>query len=312
MRLQRWIIKSAIQRVISWLPQSHWWNGLLQKHITKGFDLTPTRFEAQLDFCRIHLEHYLTVAAMPHEGFVALEIGPGWFPIVPVGLYLCGASEIRTYDIAPLIFRHTFKQTLRRFCEYAQNGGLQKILPRVRMERMAQLDRVLARSNRESPVRLLKELNIQTVIGDARRTGLAGGCIDLVFSTEVLEHIPREVLAGLFAECLRISSKDGTMSHYIGMADQFAGYDRSITPFNFLKYPASCWRLLNNPIIPQNRLRLSDYRSLIEQAGYRIVKEIETPGRLDDLRRIPLAPEFRKYSLEDLLVLYSWLVATPA
>lgn len=309
--MKRWIVKSAVQRAISWLPRSHWWNGLLQKHVTKGLELTPASFEAKLQCCRTHFEYYQTYGPKDRSDFTALEIGTGWFPIVPVGFYLCGAATIRTFDVAPLVSRYTLRQTARRFCEYEEDGTLQRVLPGLRAERMAQLRRVIAQADHESPAALLKTLNIQTVVGDARRTGLPAESTDLVFSTVTLEHIPREVLAGLFAEFRRISSKGALMSHYIGMADQFASFDHSITPYNFMKYPAKRWRLLDNPIIPQNRLRVSDYRKLIEAARFRIVEQRDRSGDLEDLRRVELAPHFRKYSTEDLLVLFSWFVAQP-
>ena len=28
----------------------------------------------------------------PAPGFTAYELGTGWFPIIPIGLYLCGAA----------------------------------------------------------------------------------------------------------------------------------------------------------------------------------------------------------------------------
>jgi hypothetical protein len=46
-------------------------------------------------------------------------------------------------------------------------------------------------------------------------------------------------------------------------------------------------------------------------AGFEIQKEENTSGSVADLERIQLAPEFKKYSRENLLVLSSWLAATP-
>ena len=49
-----------------------------------------------------------------------------------------------------------------------------------------------------------------------------------------------------------------------------------------------------------------DFRVAVEGV---IVQETRTPGSPDELRSIRLAPEFRGYAEEDLLVLYSWIVA---
>ena len=309
--MERWILKTAVQHVISWLPWSHRWNELLQKYVTKGLRLRPSDFEAKLGCCRKHWEHYRTFSRKPKEAPAVLELGTGWFPIVPVGLYLCGAESVTTYDLVPLVRPAGFRQSIELFCEYDQDGRLQAGLPWVLPDRVRQLRQLLPLVGGTSPAELLARLNIHAVIGDARRTGLPSGSVDFVCSTVVFEHIPRDVLAGLFAEFRRISTKDAAMSHYIGLKDQYANFDPSLSPFNFLKYSDRRWRLLNNQMIPLNRLRIPEYRRLHAEAGYRIVKEENASGALDDLRAIRLAPEFQRYTEEDLLVLFSWLASVP-
>ena len=91
-----WMLKDALQHVIGRLPRSHWWNGLFQKYVTKGYYPSRESFEAKLNCCRQHLDYYLRFSPAPKSEFAVLELGTGWWPIVPLGLYLCGASEIWT------------------------------------------------------------------------------------------------------------------------------------------------------------------------------------------------------------------------
>src|SRR6266852_9063248 len=98
---------------------------------------------------------------------------------------------------------------------------------------------------------------------------------------------------------------------WMSLIDQYSYFDRSITPFNFLKYPARRWKHLNSPLTWQNRLRISDYRRLFDRAGFQIANETNTLGAAADLEKIQLASEFRGYAKEDLLVLTSWLAAKP-
>jgi hypothetical protein len=56
-------------------------------------------------------------------------------------------------------------------------------------------------------------------------------------------------------------------------------------------------------------LRISDYRKLLAETGFDLVREESTSGKKEDLERVTLAPEFRHYSREDLLVLHSFLTA---
>ena len=135
--------------------------------------------------------------------------------------------------------------------------------------------------------------------------------IDFIFSTGALEIIPRRALINMMLEFRRLSSKAGIASYWVTLGDAYATFDRTITPFNFLKYPANRWRYLVSPMNPTNRLRISDYRDLFEKAGYEIVKERNSSGSAETLGQIRLAPEFQEYKTEDLLVLTSWIVARP-
>lgn len=297
--------------MISWLPCSDRWNELLQRFVTRGLNLPQSEFSAKLNACRTHIDNYTSFCEGTIEDRRVFELGTGWFPIIPVGLYLCGAAEIRSYDVVRLLRNYTFKRMLDRFCEFDQSGALKQILPWLQPERMGRLRELRQMAQSSAPVSLLESIGIQAVIGDARNTGIPSKSIDLVFSNVVLEHLSPEVISELFIEFKRIATEKAVHSHHIGIADQYSHFDRSITPFNFLKYTKSQWRWLDNPIIPLNRLLVSDYRFFLEQAGYRILKEINIPGSVKDLHSIQLAPEFQKYSEADLLVLYSYLVARP-
>jgi len=92
--MPNWILKSTVQRVISWLPQSHRWNALFQKKISRGYFARQATFEGKLNLCRQHLDHYRRFSTRPVDDFSAMELGTGSWPIVPLGLYLCGAADI--------------------------------------------------------------------------------------------------------------------------------------------------------------------------------------------------------------------------
>lgn len=310
--MRHWLLKTAVQHLISLLPHSHRWNEFLQRYVTKGLELRANEFHTKLECCRRHLEYYLEFSSRSPGSFIVLEIGTGCFPVVPIGLYLCGAGDIHTYDIVPVLRDFTLRRTLERFLEFESDGTLGRVLPWVRPDRLDRLRRIAAAAGSQPPAALLEALNVHARIGDARQSGLPDGSVDFVFSTFVLEHIPGQVITELLVEFKRVFAPGAVMSHYVGLADQYASFDSSITPFNFLRYPASRWRYLNNRMIPLTRLRISDYRALLKEGGYAVVKEDSVKGSIADLRRIRLAPEFRGYAEADLLVLYSWLVARRA
>lgn len=303
-----WLIKTALQRTISWLPRRQFWNGLLQTWVTKSTELDAKHFEEKLRECQRHVAAFQSLRPDLSE-FRVLEVGTGWFPIIPAGLYLCGARELRTIDIEPLLRRKHLQRMLEAFCAWEQSGELRRTLPGYRAERMDRLRALLPRALREEPAALLRELDIEVLVGDAQRLALPGQTIDFFISSGVLECIPRPVLEGILAESRRVAAPGAVMSHRLNLADQFSYFDSSITAFNFLRYTEGQWRWRNSPMTWQNRLRIPDYRQMFRAAGFEVVREENVSGRAEDLARIKLAPPFERYRLEDLLVLHSFLTA---
>jgi hypothetical protein len=99
------------------------------------------------------------------------------------------------------------------------------------------------------------------------------------------------------------------MDHFIDMSDHYAHFDRRISEYNYLRYSDRRWRPFNNRLQYQNRLRISDYRRIVQEAGFRVVAEDAERGPAELLEQITLAPRFRSYSQEDLAVLRCWLTA---
>ena len=309
--MPHWLIKSAIHRAISLLPQSQKCNEWFQQRVTKSLALGTGAFEARLEFCRRYLEDFLKLRPECASGFTALELGTGWYPTVPIGLYLCGATEIWSFDIYPFLRSARLKTLLTHFCNYDREGRLQKFLPGVRPERMAQLRELLSQFDRYTPETLLAKINIHVLIRDAQNTGLPPKSIDLFFSCAVLEYIPARIQENLYAEFRRLASPRALLIEYIDFKDQFAAFDSSLTPLNYLKYSSAAWKWLDSPLIPQTRLRISDYRAALRNSGFEILKELNTSAPAAQLQKIRLAPEFQKYSPADLLVIDTWLVAQP-
>jgi hypothetical protein len=304
--MPHWLIKSAIHRAISLLPQSQKWNEWFQEHMTKSLDLSPGAFEARLNACRSCLENYFENNP-GKEGFSAFELGTGWYPTVPIGFYLCGASKVWCFDIDPLLRASRLKVLLQFFCEYDRSGALKKHLPWVKPDRIQRLHEIMAAADTESPENLLQKLNIQVMVRDAQVTGLEVETIDLFFSYSVLEYIPYGILESIFKEFKRIARKDAVMVHYIDLWDQYSSFDKSITRINFLKFTNKQWNWLKSPLIPLTRLRISEYRTATTNSGFKMLKEVNSSAPAADLNTLKLAPEFERFSKEDLLVTTSWM-----
>jgi ubiquinone/menaquinone biosynthesis C-methylase UbiE len=153
---------------------------------------------------------------------------------------------------------------------------------------------------------------MRLTVADARRLPMPEGSVDLIVSNNTLEHIPLDVLHAIIAEFRRILSPTGLMSHFIDLSDHFAHFDRSITLYNFLQYSGRAWRIINNSIVPLNRLRIAEYRRLFAEEGFEVIHEERTLGSEEALAQVRLAPQFRQYPKEELLVTHCRMISVDA
>jgi hypothetical protein len=310
--MPHWLIKSGIQRAISWLPASAWWNELFQTYVTRSVGLSEGAFEARLADAARFLDRFRRHQPLAPESFTVLEVGTGWYPTLPIAFYLCGAAEVHTFDIIGHLKRDRLARLLGYFCAAAENGILQRRLPGIRPDRLERLRALRSAPQDESPQETLKRIQIQVRVQDACDTGLPAGSVDFVFSCAVLEYVPRPVLPKLLGEFRRVASVRSAAVHWMNLEDQFRCFDPSIGPFNFLQYSEAQWRWRESPMIANNRHRIADYRELFARAGFVIMAEENRSGAIADLKRIRLAPEFQRYSTEDLLVVDTLITAVPA
>lgn len=303
--MRAWVIKASIQKVTSFLPYRHKVNSLLQKYVTKGLRLADELFDDKLNHCKNHLlslERYSSTG----KG-AALEIGTGWYPIVPIGLYLSGFGKVVSIDLSPLTTSKFIYQTIEKFITYYKSGRLNLFLPNIDTGRMEKLHQISA--DRPSRKILLGEMNIELVVGDARRTEFPEATFDLICSNNTFEHIPLTALQSILLELNRILKPSGVMSNNIDMSDHFAHFDRSISNFNFLKFSERQWRFIDNSLLSQNRLRLSDFLTLFQECGFKTLVHEDRIGNRNELSGVTLDKKFTRYVTEDLLVTHSLIVS---
>ena len=301
-----WIAKAVIQKSISFLPYKHRVNYLFQKYITKGVLLTDALMDDKLTHCSNHIKYYNKYGTKK-DNFTSLEIGTGWYPIVPIGLFLAGAGEIYTIDISSLLKTSAIHQTITKLLEYYDSGKLQTYLPVIKKERLEVLKTALTLNG--EPERILESMHIHTTVGDARKMVFEDGKMDLINSNNTFEHIPGFILIDILKDFRRVLKADGVMSHQIDMSDHFAHLDKSITIYNFLQFTEGQWNGIDNSIQPQNRLRITDYRRLHEQAGFKVLEELNRPGSIPDLKKVKLDAVYKVNSDTDNAVSHTLMVS---
>jgi len=92
-------------------------------------------------------------------------------------------------------------------------------------------------------------------------------------STNTLEHIPKDVIEGIWRECFRIIANGGVVSSKIDYSDHYAHTDKSIGLLNYLTFSDKHWERFNHKNHFQNRLRHQHHIELLRDAGFEIVSD---------------------------------------
>ncbi|NND94545.1 MAG: class I SAM-dependent methyltransferase, partial [Flavobacteriales bacterium] len=69
------------------------------------------------------------------------------------------------------------------------------------------------------------------------------------------------------------------------------------------------WRIIDNSIQPQNRLRWKEYLDMYGSVGLPITEEETRKGNLDLLKKVDIHPEFESFSLYDLAISHGYIVS---
>lgn len=293
-----------VQKGISWLPAAHRVNFLFQKHITKGVCLSDGYFQDKLDHAFDHLRFY-----EKHRGGApkrTLELGTGWYPIVPVCMYLAGAKQAVSVDLNDLMRTDALRETLYAFQQALAAGQLERFRPFWQKKQLKALEALPVEAH--SRAELLQFLHLELLITDARNLPFGDGHFDLVHSNNTFEHIYPAVLSAIMREFKRVTKSKGLNSHFIDLSDHFAHLDDSISIYNFLRFSDRQWRLIDNSVQPQNRLRISDYEKLYRELGCAIIDKEYRPGEPEALHKLNLAPPFDAYNEEELAVSHAHLI----
>ena len=293
-KMKKWVLKAIVQKVISILPFSHQLNFWFQKNITKGVHLTDEHFNDKLVHCFDHLE-----IVQNAEKKICFELGTGWYPVIPVGLFLSGCEKTISIDVSALCNKERILTTITKFKEWHQKGKLQFYIPNLKAERW---DEFIKISDQDSFDEILNKLQIELIVGDARKINLEDNSIDFICSNNVFEHIYPEILSPILSEFGRVLKADGVMSHFIDMSDHFAHSDNSISIYNYLKFSDSYWRWIDNSVQPQNRMRIDQYSSIFKELNFNFNYFNTREGYVDILKNISVNQKYSNIKLENIAI----------
>lgn len=307
MVLKKWILKAAVQKTISLLPLRNQINFWFQKNITRGVRLDAGHLRWKL----IHARDHLAFRRKYGEDLppVCLELGTGWYPIVPIMLFLHGAQKIQTIDLNAHLTKATLQTSCQKIILEKTAGRLEKIFPELQPDRWIHFMKTAERLTGLSLEEALNELHIKATVGDARQLAVPDHTFDFICSNNTFEHIFPEVLADILREFKRVLKPGGVMSHFIDLSDHFAHFDPSINIYNFLRFSEKQWSWIDNDIQPQNRLRWPQYKLLYQELNLSITEESVREGAADLLKQIPVHREWKNFTTEELAISHGYLVS---
>ncbi|MFK7899336.1 MAG: class I SAM-dependent methyltransferase [Cyclobacteriaceae bacterium] len=306
--IQKWKIKAVVQKVISFFPYKEHLNYFFQRFVTKGNHLTDEYFQFKLNHALQHVK-YLQTYGKPSPTNKILELGTGWYPIIPIGYFLQDLGTVYSVDLYNWLTKKSFLLTIQKILKWKELNKVNSFLPLLKPERWAILQHINDHPSQYTKERIAKAIGLIYLVEDARKLPIEDRSVDFICSNNTYEHIPSKTLRAILDEFKRVLIKEGVMSHFIDMTDHFAHIDKSLTLFNFLQYSEKKWNLIDNAIQPQNRMRLKDYHTLYSSLSIPITTSKTNSGRIEDLRKLSLHPDFEKYTEEELAICHAYVVS---
>jgi SAM-dependent methyltransferase len=291
-----WRVKGVVQKVLSQVPGGLGINDWLQKKAGTNRDFAG-QLEAKVEDWAILVSHSDGMK-MGLEGRRLMEVGTGWFPVLPVCYSLGGVARCATYDLT----RHLNAELTFRMLE-----GLEKWLGKIAQAAHRDVGEVENEYRRLKQAGTVEQLLEAARIdyrspADASRTELEEASVDIVFSNSVLEHVPPGAIQAILNESARVLKPGGLSIHSANCGDHYAYFDKSITAINYLTYTGREWKFWDNELLYQNRLRPVDFIEMAKRAGLEVPVSIHRarPELLAALPGLRIAPEFKQYPSEQL------------
>jgi hypothetical protein len=249
-------------------------------------------------------------------GKTFMEVGTGRGLVVPIALWLSGASRIITVDLNPYLkegvvrkqiahIRKNRREIRESFGELSKTSDINK-----------RLDLLMSTANNNLGT-LLETMNIEYLApaDAASLSKIEDNTVDIHYSTRVLEHIPPNIIRSILLEAKRVLSKEGLLVHRIGLYDHFCDCDKSISSVNFLRFTEKQWdKWAGNRFMYHNRLRAYEFYELFNRVGLEIIskEELIDNKALQYLLEsdFPLDDRFVGHSPKQLAVKYLTIVGT--
>jgi len=209
-----------------------------------------------------------------------LEVGTGWVHWLATILRLFYNAKITLFDI----WDNRQFTAYKRYCEqlhrvihkeFRMGSALREAVNRL-------LNRILATNTFDELYRILGFQYVVDPSGTLKQFG--NDSFVVIVSSNVLEHIERDILPEFIQDTYRVLKPGGYSIHQIDMSDHLNGYDRSVSRKNYYRYSEEVWmRWFENKVQYFNRIQRPEWRDLFSKAGFELVAEDSEFGDIGDI-----------------------------
>src|SRR4051794_12722488 len=221
-----WRMKGLVQKVVGHLPAGDQLHYLLQRRFgqLKNLDL---ELDSKVDDWRLMVGH-LRSTGFTLAGSSLFEIGSGWYPTFPMACFLAGAGKVVTVDLNRHMKADLTLTSAIRLGQHLDTIAAACGAPVSELRGRYDALRAKLEAGRDIAAASDGVIDYQAPT-DARATALPDASIDCVFSNSVLEHVPGDVIDGIFREAVRILRPQGIMFHSVNCGDHYSYVDGSIS-----------------------------------------------------------------------------------
>lgn len=287
----KWIVKAAVQQVLGLMPArvaDPIYHGLQQK--VRGI---PIDVHGQRSFIKKAASFLEDIRGKTLSGLRIVELGSGWFPVIPLLLLReFGAQTVHTFDINQHYSSARIASAAREIMEIVAHLRGDPVLQRTALT-----------GHLPDSIHYYPRTRIQDF------SEICGGLVDLALSCAVLEYATPEDIRDIHTSSRKWLTQDALWIHLVGTSDERARQDKKLHRIDFLRYSEQAWaRISGNRYAYKNRLRLPQYRTLFQLAGWHVERERASisESAIATLNRVPLHPDFRRFSAEELVAGLIW------
>lgn len=229
------------------------------------------------------------------DGMHVMELGTGWVHWEALFTRLF-------YDVEVTLFDVWDNRQFDGFIFYASQlrSRMREEIKRTPAEferAEALLDKVLICKDFDEVYKLLNFRYL--IVDNGSLSPLADSSLDLVFSSDVLEHVSAKAVPTLCADLMRVLKPGGYAAHQIVFVDHLTIYDESAHEKHYLSMSDLQWKLFgDNGVQYINRLQPTEFEKYFKDAGF--ATEGESVCQKCDISLITVADRFKGYSDEDL------------